>query len=53
MDLATMRDTCAQQEALLRFETFDRATAWELGSLMVAELQRREGDRPKLCVNLP
>ena len=47
MDLATMRDTCAQQEALLRFETFDRATAWELGSLMVAELQRREA---KVCV---
>ena len=47
MDLATMRDTCAQQEALLRFETFDPATAWELGSLMVAELQRREA---KVCV---
>ena len=36
MELEKMRDTCAQQEALLRFESFDNQTAWELGNLMVA-----------------
>ena len=41
MELEKMRDTCAQQEALLRFESFDNQTAWELGNLMVAELKRR------------
>ena len=35
MDFATMRDTCAQQEALLRFDSFDSQTAWALGSAMV------------------
>ena len=42
MELEKMRDTCAQQEALLRFESFDNQTAWELGNLMVAELKRRD-----------
>ena len=41
MDLATMRDTCARQEELLRFETFDNGAAWALGSLMAAESKRR------------
>ena len=47
MELEKMRDTCAQQEALLRFESFDNQTAWELGNLMVAELKRRD---LKVCV---
>ena len=47
MELEKMRDTCAQQEALLRFESFDNQTAWELGNLMVAELRRRD---LKVCV---
>ena len=38
MDLANMRDICARQERILRFEKFDQETAWELGSLMVAEM---------------
>lgn len=42
MDFATMRDTCAQQEALLRFDSFDSQTAWALGSAMVEELKRRD-----------
>lgn len=47
MDFATMRDTCAQQEALLRFDSFDSQTAWALGSAMVEELKRRD---LKVCV---
>lgn len=39
MDLANMRDICARQERILRFEKFDQETAWELGSLMVAEMR--------------
>ena len=47
MDFATMRDTCARQEALLRFDSFDSQTAWALGSAMVEELKRRD---LKVCV---
>ena len=42
MDFETMRDTCARQEALLRFDSFDEQTVWALGSAMVEELKRRE-----------
>ena len=47
MDFAAMRDTCARQEALLRFDSFDSQTAWALGSAMVEELKRRD---LKVCV---
>ena len=49
MDLPNMRDICARQERILRFEKFDQETAWELGSLMVAEMRRRD---LKICVAL-
>ena len=42
MKYEKIRDLCAQQEALLRFESFDQETAWELGCRMVAEMKRRE-----------
>ena len=42
MKYEKIRDLCAQQEALLRFERFDQETAWELGCRMVAEMKRRE-----------
>ena len=46
MNPQQMRDTCAQQEALLRFEKFDAQDVCSLGNLMV---QRRAQRGLKLC----
>ena len=47
MELAKMREVCARQEEVLRFERFDQDVVWELGQLMVEQMRRRGQN---LCV---